>query len=126
MEARWGAWWDANKIGLSPPPIETPEGWLVIYHGVRNTAAGSLYRVGLALFDLNNPAKCLKRGDEWVFAPEEDYERFGDVGYVVFPCGHTLGSDGDTLHIYYGAADSSIGLATSSVRSLLGWLKTHG
>lgn len=124
MEARWGAWWDANKIGLSPPPIETPAGWLVIYHGVRHTAAGSLYRLGLALFDLNAPDRCLKRGDEWVFGPTETYEQVGDVGYVVFPCGYTIGADGDTLHMYYGAADSSIGLATASIRNLLDWLKT--
>ena len=55
MEARRGAWWDANKIGLSPPPIETEKGWLVIYHGVRQTAAGAIYRLGLALFDLHTP-----------------------------------------------------------------------
>ena len=51
LEARRGAWWDANKIGLSPPPIETPRGWLVIYHGVKQTGAGCIYRLGLALFD---------------------------------------------------------------------------
>ena len=55
LEARRGGWWDANKIGLSPPPIETEQGWLVIYHGVRQNAAGALYRLGLALFDLQNP-----------------------------------------------------------------------
>jgi predicted GH43/DUF377 family glycosyl hydrolase len=123
MEARWGAWWDATKIGLSPPPIETPEGWLMIYHGVRHTAAGALYRVGLALFDLEKPEVCLKRGDEWVFGPETDYEQVGDVGYVAFPCGYTLGADGDTLNMYYGAADTSIALATGSVRELLEWLR---
>lgn len=126
MEARWGGWWDANKIGMSPPPIETPQGWLVIYHGVRNTAAGSLYRVGLALFDLNEPEHCLKRGDEWVFAPEESYEQVGDVGYVVFPCGYTIDADGDTIYLYYGAADSSIGLATGSIRAMITWLNQHG
>ena len=52
MEARKGAWWDANKIGLSSPPIQTPRGWLVLYHGVKQTASGSLYRIGLALFDM--------------------------------------------------------------------------
>ncbi|WP_411821893.1 glycosidase [Leptospira sp. 'Mane'] len=126
MEARKGSWWDANKIGLSPPPIETPEGWLLIYHGVRHTAAGSLYRLGLALFDLKHPEICLKRGDEWVFGPQETYEQVGDVGYVVFPCGYTIGSDGDTLRMYYGAADSSIALATGSIRELLHWLEEHG
>ncbi len=126
LEARRGAWWDANKIGLSPPPLETPQGWLVIYHGVRQTAAGSLYRLGLALFDLNTPETCLKRGDEWIFGPEETYEQVGDVGYVTFPCGYTIGNDGDTIHMYYGAADSSICLATGSIRELLGWLEQHG
>jgi predicted GH43/DUF377 family glycosyl hydrolase len=126
MEARWGAWWDANKIGLSPPPIQTPQGWLMIYHGVRQTAAGSLYRLGLALFDLESPERCLKRGDEWVFGPEEPYEQVGDVGYVTFPCGYTIDADGDTIHMYYGAADSSVALATGSIRTLLDWLEKHG
>jgi len=123
MEARRGGWWDANKIGLSPPPIETPKGWLVIYHGVRHTAAGALYRVGLALFDLNHPDRCLKRGSQWVFGPEAPYELQGDVGYVVFPCGYTILPDGDTLHLYYGAADTSIGLATGSITAMLNWLE---
>ncbi|HLY30439.1 MAG TPA: hypothetical protein VKQ36_05395 [Ktedonobacterales bacterium] len=125
LEARQGSWWDANKIGLSGPLIETPEGWLMIYHGVRPTAAGALYRLGLALFDLRQPEHCLLRGDEWVFAPEADYERTGDVNNVVFPCGHTIGDDGDTLSMYYGAADSSIALATASVQQLLSWLHEH-
>lgn len=125
LQARWGAWWDANKIGLSPPPIETPEGWLVIYHGVRQTAAGSLYRLGLALFDLNAPERCLKRGEEWVFGPEAPYEQVGDVGYVAFPCGYTIAADGDTIYMYYGAADTSIALATGSIRNLMDWLDAH-
>ena len=78
LEARRGAWWDANKIGLSPPPIETSRGWLVLYHGVRHTPSGCLYRLGLALFDLENPEKCLLRGDSWIFGPEAEYERNGD------------------------------------------------
>ena len=126
LEARRGGWWDANKIGLSPPPIETPQGWLVIYHGVRMTASGGLYRLGLALFDLHTPERCLKRSDEWVFGPEEPYERYGDVDKVVFPCGCTIAPDGDTLHLYYGAADSSIALATGSVRAILEWLEQKG
>jgi predicted GH43/DUF377 family glycosyl hydrolase len=126
MQARLGGWWDANKIGLSPPPIETPQGWLVIYHGVRHTSGGPLYRLGLALFDLQTPERCLKRGEEWIFGPEEPCERQGDVGNVVFPCGCTVAPDGDTLHLYYGAADTSIALATGSVRELLAWLEQHG
>jgi predicted GH43/DUF377 family glycosyl hydrolase len=123
MEARRGSWWDANKIGLSPPPIETPHGWLVIYHGVKHTAAGCIYRLGLALFDLHSPERCLKRGSQWIFGPTEPYEQHGDVGNVVFPCGYTIAPDGDTVHLYYGAADTSIGLATGSLRGMLEWLE---
>jgi predicted GH43/DUF377 family glycosyl hydrolase len=126
LQARKGAWWDANKVGLSPPLIETPRGWLMIYHGVRQTAAGCLYRLGLALFALDQPERCLARGDSWIFGPETPYEREGDVGNVVFPCGYTIGADGDTLRLYYGAADSGIALATGSIAALLEWLAAHG
>lgn len=123
LQARKGAWWDANKVGLSPPPIETPHGWLVLYHGVRQTASGCLYRLGAALFALDKPEHCLLRGNSWIFGPETEYERAGDVGNVVFPCGHTVGADGDTLNLYYGAADSSVALAFGSIRELLRWLR---
>jgi len=122
LEAHRGGWWDANKIGLCSPPIETKRGWLVIYHGVRQTASGSIYRLGLALFDLENPSICLKRGDSWMFGPEASYERSGDVKDVVFPCGQTIGADGDSINLYYGAADSVVALATGSIRTLLAWL----
>jgi predicted GH43/DUF377 family glycosyl hydrolase len=125
MVARKGAWWDANKIGLSPPPIETPEGWLVIYHGVKQSCSGCIYRLGLALFDLNRPDICLKRGSEWVFTPVEKYEQHGDVGNVVFPCGQTIGQDADTINIYYGAADTCIALATGSIKEMLWWLEKN-
>jgi predicted GH43/DUF377 family glycosyl hydrolase len=125
LEARRGGWWDANKIGLCSPPIETAKGWLVIYHGVRQTASGSIYRLGLALFDLEKPDVCLQRGTSWIFGPEAPYERCGDVNDVVFPCGQTIGADGDTIHLYYGAADTSIALASGSIRRLLEWLDTN-
>jgi predicted GH43/DUF377 family glycosyl hydrolase len=125
LEARRGGWWDANKIGLCSPPIETPKGWLMIYHGVRQTASGSIYRLGLALFDLEHPEICLQRGDSWIFGPEAPYERVGDVNDVVFPCGQTIGTDGDTINLYYGAADSSVALATGSIRRLLTWLDAN-
>ncbi len=126
LEARRGGWWDANKIGLCSPPIETAEGWLMIYHGVRQTASGSIYRLGLALFDLEKPEVCLRRGNSWIFGPEAPYERSGDVNDVVFPCGQTIGTDGDTINLYYGAADSCIALATGSIRALLSWLDSNG
>jgi predicted GH43/DUF377 family glycosyl hydrolase len=126
LRARRGAWWDAEKIGLSTPLIQTPRGWLMIYHGVRVTASGAIYRLGLALFDLDDPATCVLRGDPWIFGPEEPYEREGDVDNVVFPCGCTVAPDGDTINLYYGGADSVIALATGSIRELLGWLDRNG
>jgi predicted GH43/DUF377 family glycosyl hydrolase len=125
LAARRGGWWDANRIGLCSPPIETEKGWLTIYHGVRQTASGSIYRLGLALFDLEKPEICLQRGDSWVFGPEAPYERGGDVKDVVFPCGQTVGEDGDTIHLYYGAGDSCMAAATGSIRSLLSWLDSN-
>lgn len=126
LPAHRGSWWDANKIGLSPPPIETDRGWLVMYHGVRHHASGSLYRVGLALFDKANPEICLLRGQPWIFGPEAQYEVTGDVSHVVFPTGYTVGADGDTINVYYGAADTSICLATGSIKQMLNWLDRNG
>jgi predicted GH43/DUF377 family glycosyl hydrolase len=122
LPARRGGWWDANHIGLSPPLIETDRGWLMLYHGVRRTGAGCLYRLGVALLDLETAEHCLLRGDSWIFGPEAVYEREGDVGYVTFPCGYTLDADGDGINLYYGAADTSVALAKGSVSQLLDWL----
>ncbi len=117
IHAREGAWWDANKIGLSAPPLETSEGWLILYHGVRTTASGAIYRLGLALLDPEDPGKVIRRTSEWIFGPKAVYEREGDVDDVVFPCGWI--ARGDQLMIYYGAADSCIALATAKVDELL-------
>lgn len=125
LNAREGGWWDAHKIGLSTPPLLTAEGWLLLYHGVRATAAGSIYRIGLALLDTKQPSRVLARSSEWVFGPEAPYERTVDVDQVVFPCGWLLGDDGDTLRIYYGAADTSVCVATASLSTLLRWLSRH-
>lgn len=112
-------WWDSTRVGLGPPPIETSEGWLIIYHGVRMTASGSLYRVGLALLDLDEPWKIRKRCDQWVFGPQEAYERVGDVPGVTFPTGVVYDSETDELIMYYGAADSSVCLATAKLQDLV-------
>jgi predicted GH43/DUF377 family glycosyl hydrolase len=123
LTARKGGWWDANKVGLSPPPLRTEKGWLILYHGVRNTASGCIYRLGLALLDLEDPTRLLARADEWVFAPEEVYETDGDVDKVVFPCGWLV--EGDDVRMYYGGADKCIALATARVSELLDWLEKH-
>jgi predicted GH43/DUF377 family glycosyl hydrolase len=119
LEARDGAWWDAGKIGLGPPPLETPEGWLLMYHGVHATAAGPIYRAGLALLDLENPRVVVGRTDEWIFGPSAPYEVTGDVGHVVFPCGWVLDPAGEVVSVYYGAGDSVVGLATVRLDDLL-------
>ena len=123
LPARRGGWWDANKVGLSPPPLATDRGWLVLYHGVRTTAGGCIYRLGLALLDLADPTRVLARADEWVFAPEAPYEVTGDVDKVVFPCGWV--ADGDEVRLYYGGADKCIALATARISEMLDWLERH-
>lgn len=125
LPARRGGWWDANKVGLGPPPLLTAAGWLLCYHGVRVTASGSVYRLGFALLDRDHPDVILARGNEWVLGPDAPYERAGDVPDVVFPCGWILRDDGDTLDMYYGAADSTVCLATASLAELLDHLDTH-
>jgi predicted GH43/DUF377 family glycosyl hydrolase len=123
IPARRGGWWDANKVGLSPPPLQTEKGWLILYHGVRNTASGCIYRLGLALLDRNDPTRLLARSDEWVFAPEKKYEVTGDVDKVVFPCGWVTA--GDEVRLYYGGADKCVALATASISEMLQWLEDH-
>ncbi len=125
LEARDGAWWDAGRIGLSPQPIATPEGWLIVYHGVRQTPAGALYRVGLALLDLDDPRRVLRRGDEWVVGPEAPYEVTGDIPNVIFPCGAVLDDATGEFRLYYGAADTCVGLMTAQIADLLDWLRTQ-
>jgi predicted GH43/DUF377 family glycosyl hydrolase len=125
LRAREGAWWDAHKIGLCAPPLETPEGWLLLYHGVRSTAAGSIYRLGLALLAAEHPNRVLARSSEWLFGPDAPYERVGDVDQVVFSCGWILLDDRETLRVYYGAADTSTCIASANLPSLLTWLSRH-
>ena len=77
LRPRDGAWWDASRIGIGPPPLETEHGWLLIYHGVKEMVGGSIYRVGLALLDLDEPTRVLHRMPEWVLTPDAPYERIG-------------------------------------------------
>jgi predicted GH43/DUF377 family glycosyl hydrolase len=119
LQPRAGAWWDSLRIGIGPPPLWTEHGWLLIYHGVKETVGGEIYRVGLALLDLNEPTRVLRRLPNWIFAPLAPYERTGDVPNVVFPCGLVHDSGSDEVRLYYGAADSSICLATAPLDDLL-------
>ena len=126
MEARDGSAWDAGKIGLSPPPLETEEGWLIVYHGVRDTASGAIYRLGLALLDRDDPRRVIRRASDWVFSPTEPYEFAGDVSNIVFSCGMVADAHSGQLRLYYGAADTRIGLATADITDLLDWLRISG
>ena len=90
---------------------------------MRITAAGALYRVGLALLDRERPELVLARTPDWVLGPTAPCERVGDVGNVVFPCGWVLLDDAETLRLYYGAADSSVCVATASLSQLLSHLR---
>jgi predicted GH43/DUF377 family glycosyl hydrolase len=119
---RPGGWWDSARTGMGPPPLETEHGWLVVYHGVRETVAGGLYRAGLALLDLENPARLLRRSPEWVLGPQALLEITGDVPNVVFPCGMVHEPETDRLLLYYGAADTRIGLATADRAQVLEYL----
>ena len=113
-----GGFWDADRIGASPPPIETEHGWLAIYHGVKNTSAGPLYRMGAVLLDINDPSRVLCRSAVPILMPREYYERVGDVDNIVFSCGAIL-EEGRMLRIYYGAADTCICLGFAHVDDLI-------
>jgi beta-1,4-mannooligosaccharide/beta-1,4-mannosyl-N-acetylglucosamine phosphorylase len=116
------AYWDCHRVGLACQPLETPQGWLLFYHGVRSTTAGQIYRVGLALLELNAPWKVLRRSDEWVLGPRAYYERVGDVGGVVFPTGAVVHKETDQLNLYYGAADCAIAVATANLGEVLDYI----
>jgi predicted GH43/DUF377 family glycosyl hydrolase len=119
LQPRDGAWWDSLRIGIGPPPLRTEHGWLLVYHGVKGTVSGDLYRVGLALLDLDEPTRVLRRLPGWILAPLADYERAGDVPNAVFPCGLLHDEANDEIRLYYGAADSSICLATAQLSDLI-------
>ena len=110
--------WDEFRVGASVTPIETDEGWLEIYHGVKMTSAGPIYRIGAVLLDLDYPSKVIKRSSRPILSPRAEYERIGDVGNVCFACGAVLDNEGE-MKIYYGAADTSICVATCTLEQIL-------
>jgi beta-1,2-mannobiose phosphorylase / 1,2-beta-oligomannan phosphorylase len=114
---------ESSYIGSGCPPIETKLGWLLIYHGVEETSKGLVYSACAALLDLDDPSKELARLPHFLFTPEFEWELIGEVNNVVFPTGTAL--FGDTLFIYYGAADSYIACASVSMSELLAELLTY-
>jgi predicted GH43/DUF377 family glycosyl hydrolase len=121
ITTRFG-FWDCHRVGLACQPIETEHGWLVFYHGVRNTTAGGVYRMGLALLDLDEPWRMIRRGEEWILGPSEFYERVGDVSDVVFPTGVTFDWDKNQLNMYYGAADCTIAVASAKLSETIDYI----
>jgi len=113
-----GGHWDCTRIGAGAPPIETERGWLEIYHGVKDTSAGPIYRLGAVLLDHEDPSIVLGRTLIPVLSPREFYERVGDIGNVVFSCGLIV-EDDRTIKVYYGAADTVICVATASIVELM-------
>ncbi len=117
--------WQSTKVGAGPTPIETDEGWLMIYHGVINTCNGFVYRMGAALLDKDEPWKVKYRSKNYILAPHELYECVGDVPNVVFPCAVLTDSETGRIAIYYGCADTVTGLAFTTVDELLNDIKAN-
>jgi predicted GH43/DUF377 family glycosyl hydrolase len=117
--------WDEMKIGPGAPPIRTAAGWLSIYHGVFPTMDGSIYRLGVALHDLLDPAKILGVSDSWILQPEDPWEVTGYVHNVVFSCGAVPEPDG-TVKIYWGGADTVMCVGEANLSDLVALCLEHG
>ncbi|MCD6415327.1 MAG: glycoside hydrolase family 130 protein [Planctomycetes bacterium] len=110
--------WDSYRVGASTVPIETEDGWLEIYHGIKMTSGGPIYRAGVALLDKENPANLIGRSAIPILAPRTEYERIGDINNVVYPSAAVLEPDGE-VKVYYGAADTYICVATTTLDELI-------
>jgi beta-1,4-mannooligosaccharide/beta-1,4-mannosyl-N-acetylglucosamine phosphorylase len=117
--------WQATKVGAGPTPIETREGWLVLYHGVLTSCNGFVYSLGAALLDLEEPWKVVARGSDYLLAPHAPYEQVGDVPNVVFPCAAVVDRDADRISVYYGAADTVVCLAHGHLSELLDFVRAR-
>ena len=115
-------WWESLKIGGGAAPIETDKGWLMFYHGVVNTCNGYVYSIGAAILDINDPSKVLHRCSNYILAPEEWYEERGFVPNVCFPCAALTDADTGRIAIYYGCADSYVGIAFTTVQEIYDYI----
>jgi beta-1,4-mannooligosaccharide/beta-1,4-mannosyl-N-acetylglucosamine phosphorylase len=115
--------WESTKIGAGPIPIETPHGWLLIYHGVVERCNGFVYNAGVALLDLENPWKVIDRAKDFILGAEMEYECCGEVPNVIFPCAAIHDESEGKIAIYYGAADSVVGLAFAYIDELIDFIK---
>ena len=118
-------WWENLKIGAGAAPIETDRGWLLFYHGVVNTCNGYVYSIGAAVLDLDEPSKVLHRCENYLLAPEEWYEERGFVPNVCFPCAALTDSATGRIAIYYGCADSYVGVAFTTIDEVWNYILAH-
>ncbi|MBN2718049.1 MAG: glycoside hydrolase family 130 protein [Deltaproteobacteria bacterium] len=118
-------WWKATKIGAGPIPIETSEGWLMIYHGVSTTCNGFVYSMGAALLDLDNPSRVIADTSEFILTPQAPYEEIGFVPNVCFPCASVQDPDTGRIAIFYGAADSTCAIAFTTICELIDFIRAH-
>ncbi len=123
--SRGNEWWESLKVGGGAAPIETSEGWLMFYHGVAGTCNGYVYSIGGAILDIDEPSIVKYRCTNFLLTPEEDYEERGFVPNVVFPCATLQDADTGRIAIYYGAADSYVGLAFTQVDQVVDYIKQH-
>lgn len=117
--------WDFVKVGPGPTPIETDEGWLIITHGVLGSCNGFVYNMGVIITDIDKPWKIKYRSGAYILNPRESYECIGDVPNVVFPCSALTDAETGRIAIYYGCADTSVGLAFTTVDRLVEFAKNN-
>ncbi len=117
LPERGETWWDGARVGAGAVPVETEAGWLVIYHGVKVVAGAPNYRLGVALLDRDDPARVISRCAHPVLGPEAPYERVGNGLNIVFTCGALV--RGETVWLYYGAADCCVALAHARLGNLV-------
>jgi len=117
--------WQSTKVGAGPIPIETPEGWLLFYHGVLTSCNGFVYSFGAALLDLEQPWKVIHRGGPYLLSPQTLYECVGDVPNVAFPCAALYDAPTGRLAIYYGGADTVTAIAFAFLDEVIDFVKTH-
>lgn len=117
--------WQSTKIGPGPAPIETSEGWLLIYHGVLTSCNGFVYSIGAALLDLEEPWKVKYRTEPYILSPKKDYECIGDVPNVAFPCAALHDPDTGKMAVYYGGADTVVAVAYTKIPELIDFIKNN-
>ncbi|MBP5308169.1 MAG: glycoside hydrolase family 130 protein [Clostridia bacterium] len=124
MKSGW-EWWQTLKIGAGCAPIETDEGWLLFYHGVSLTCNGYVYSMGAAILDKDDITKVKYRCGNFLLTPEEEYETVGFVSNVVFPCAALCDAESGRIAVYYGGADTVVGLAFTEINRLMDYIKKY-